>query len=111
MLDVLAQRKRGPGVIGTILLDGAPADSSFQLVSAYVTQEDVFVAQLSALETLRFYAALTVLARVISKDREARVLDVLATLGLAHVGHTKVSPSLLQFSSVVLQTVRLKIVP
>ena len=90
LLDVLAKPKRAPGVSGTILLNGAPIDSRFQLVSAYVTQDDVFVAQLSALETLRFYAALTLPARVFAKDREARVADVLATLGLAHVGDTKV---------------------
>jgi ABC-type multidrug transport system ATPase subunit len=91
LLDVLAHRKRGSGVSGTILLNGTPIDSRFQLVSAYVTQEDVFVAQLSALETLQFYAALTLPARVSAKERDARVLGVLATLGLAHVKDTKVT--------------------
>jgi len=90
MLDVLAQRKRGAGVSGNILLNGSPVDSRLHLVSAYVTQEDVFVAQLSAVETLRFYAALTLPARVSAKERDARVLGVLATLGLTHVKDTKV---------------------
>jgi len=90
LLDVLAQRKRGTGVSGSIQLNGGAIDSHFQLASAYVTQEDVFVAQLSALETLQFYAALTLPARVSAKDRQDRVLAVLAILGLSHVKDTKV---------------------
>jgi hypothetical protein len=90
LLDVLAQRKKGTGVSGSIKLNGGAIDSHFQLASAYVTQDDVFVAQLSALETLQFYAALTVPARVSAKDRQDRILAVLATLGLSHTKNTKV---------------------
>jgi ABC-type multidrug transport system ATPase subunit len=90
LLDVLAQRKRGRGVSGSIILNGGAIDSNFQLLSAYVTQEDVFVAQLSALATLEFYAALTLPARVTAEVRHDRISAVLTTLGLSHIKDTKV---------------------
>ena len=60
----------------------------------YVPQEDTFVATLTAIETLKFRAALTVPSNVLKKQRNERIRAVLETMGLWRVRDTKVRDSL-----------------
>ena len=53
-------------------------------------QEDTFVATLTALETLKFRAALSVPSNVLKTQRKERIQEVLAILGLWRVRDTKV---------------------
>ena len=90
LLNILAQRKAGKRVDGSILMNSQPLGQLFQRVSAYVTQEDVFVAMLTAHETLQFVAALTLPPAISFQAREQRIRSVLTILGLLHVKGTKV---------------------
>ena len=90
LLNILAQRKAGKRVDGSILMNSQPLGQLFQRVSAYVTQEDVFVAMLTAHETLQFVAALTLPPAISFQAREQRIRSVLTILGLLRVKSTKV---------------------
>lgn len=62
----------------------------FRRMSGYVPQEDSFVATLTAMETLKFRAALTVPSTVGRAQRAERIQAVLETMGLWRVKDTKV---------------------
>ena len=90
MLNILAQRKSGKSVDGSILANGQPFDDTCEGIAAYVTQDDVFVAQLSCLETLQFYSKLTIGSKATSAERGERIQRIISTLGLFRVKDTKV---------------------
>ncbi|XP_030834888.1 ATP-binding cassette, sub-family G (WHITE), member 2 isoform X1 [Strongylocentrotus purpuratus] len=90
LLDVLAARKDPDGLSGQVLIDGAPQPKNFKCVSGYVVQDDVVMGTLTIRENLQFSAALRLPKTVGKKEREDRVDDILAELGLSHVGDSKV---------------------
>ena len=93
LLDVLAGRRSGSkNVFGEVSMNGAPCGVMFRRISAYVPQDDVFVATLTAMETLKFRAALTVPSTVLKTQRKQRIQAVLETMGLWRVRDTKVGP-------------------
>ena len=92
LLDVLAGRRSGSNVCGEVSMNGAPCGVMFRRISAYVPQDDVFVATLTAMETLKFRAALTVPSTVLKTQRRQRIQAVLETMGLWRVRDTKVGP-------------------
>jgi hypothetical protein len=74
---------------------GAPPPHPFQLSPPPPTcppplQADNFVPTMTTEETLAFFAALMLPARMSGADKAARVKEVLAALGLSHTAHTLV---------------------
>ncbi|XP_054773833.2 broad substrate specificity ATP-binding cassette transporter ABCG2-like isoform X2 [Lytechinus pictus] len=90
LLDVLAARKDPDGLSGQVLIDGATQPKNFKCVSGYVVQDDVVMGTLTIRENLQFSAALRLPKTVGKKERDDRVDDILAELGLSHVGDSKV---------------------
>lgn len=92
MLDILAGRKIGKGLEGTVTLNGLPIEPNLaNRCISYVGQEDVFLPMLTVWESLLFIARLSMqpLPNVV---REARMNKVLETLGLSRVKNSKVKP-------------------
>ncbi|XP_012700558.1 LOW QUALITY PROTEIN: ABC transporter G family member 4-like [Setaria italica] len=90
LLDILAARTAPTH--GRLLLNSAPLRaSSFRRLSAHVPQADVALTLLTVSETFAFAASL--LHPGSAATAEAAVAALLADLGLAHVAHTRVSPS------------------
>jgi ABC-type multidrug transport system ATPase subunit/ABC-type multidrug transport system permease subunit len=90
LLDILAARTAPTH--GRLLLNSAPLrPSSFRRLSAHVPQADVALTLLTVSETFAFAASL--LHPGSASLAEASVDALLADLGLAHVAHTRVSPS------------------
>lgn len=88
---MLAHRKIGSGVRGRVAINGQPFAKIPDGMVGYVTQEDNFVAQLSCLETLHFYARLTSPRTASLAERTARIDFVLTMLGLARVKDSQVT--------------------
>lgn len=124
LLDVLAGRKRVGRLSGTVMLGGAPASPrAMAAFAAYVpqvrplcctssicvtnhtqllcrvflmpaAQEDNFSPVLTALETLRFHAAMRPADVAVGNtrtDRDSCAHTVMRVLGLSHCTHTMVS--------------------
>lgn len=93
MLDTISGRKTGKGVKGIVTMNGAACGQMFRRISAFVPQEDSFVATLTALETLKFRASLSVPKNVPRTKRKERLRGVLEALGLWRVKDTKAIPT------------------
>lgn len=92
LLDLLAGRKIGKGIRGSVTINGkaVTTDTSSQYF-AYVAQEDVFVATLSVWEALAFYTELSLPGDFTSEQRKGRMRAVLRTMGLEKVTNSKAS--------------------
>ncbi|GFH20265.1 ABC transporter domain-containing protein, partial [Haematococcus lacustris] len=74
---------------GRLLLNGQLAGPGAMVEhSAYVPQEDVFMPQMTAEETLRFYAVMRLPYGITAEAREQRAADALQLVGLGHCRHT-----------------------
>lgn len=92
LLDILAGRKIGRGIRGSVTINGKPVttETSSQYF-AYVAQEDVFVATLTVWEALSFYTQLSLPGDFSADQRKARMKAVLQTMGLEKVTQSRVS--------------------
>ncbi|KAI8855242.1 ABC-2 type transporter-domain-containing protein [Chytridium lagenaria] len=90
LLNVLAGRI-GPGALtGTISVNGAPRQrSTWRKVAAYVEQQEVLFKNLTVQETFQYAAQLRLPSTLDKKEREARVNDLIAELGLVKCRDTK----------------------
>ncbi|KAJ3241698.1 hypothetical protein HDU81_011022 [Chytriomyces hyalinus] len=91
LLDILAGKDKRGIVSGTLTFDGVkvnPLDAS-KLV-AYVDQDDLLLPSLTVRETLYFSAKLRLPESMGVKEKMGRVDEVLETLGLSHVAHSRV---------------------
>eukprot|EP00878_Enallax_costatus_P022284 GHUV01023629.1.p1 GENE.GHUV01023629.1~~GHUV01023629.1.p1 ORF type:complete len:289 (+),score=30.03 GHUV01023629.1:747-1613(+) len=93
LMDILAMRKTTGKITGRLLLDGKVATKSFVNKTAYIPQDDNFVPTMTAVETLEFYASLTLPSDSKSNRiaRNARIQHVLTATGISHVQGTLVS--------------------
>lgn len=94
-MDILAQRKSAGKLAGQVWMNGRPLGQKFKRVSAYVSQEDVFVPTMSAWETLLFHARLRTDKKLTTAEMEERMEEVLTVMGLQRVKHTVVCPAIL----------------
>eukprot|EP00884_Botryococcus_braunii_P011338 jgi/Botrbrau1/20204/Bobra.31_1s0001.1 len=90
LLDILAQRKSAGNLTGQVWMNGKPLGQKFKRVSAYVSQEDVFVPTMSAWETLLFHARLRTDKKLTRAEIETRMEEVLTVMGLQRVKDTVV---------------------
>ncbi|KAF9146599.1 hypothetical protein BGX30_012835 [Mortierella sp. GBA39] len=101
LLDLLADRQaRNIGKIqGDILLNDVPVKqygSIRKRLVGYVTQEDDFIETLTVLETLTFAAKMRLPRAMSTKDKLARVDDVMEELNLTHIKNTKVGGAVIR---------------
>lgn len=83
LLDALTMRKTTGTVSGEVFLNGRRRDrSSFLLASSYVPQEDNFVPTSTVLETMEFYASLTLPMSTSPKICEGAIEERLQSVGL-----------------------------
>ncbi|KAJ9518404.1 hypothetical protein QJQ45_018417 [Haematococcus lacustris] len=95
LMDMLTQRKQVGELSGRLLLNGHLAGPGAMAEhSAYVPQEDVFMPQMTAEETLRFYAVMRLPYGITAGAREQRAADALQLVGLGHCRHTMVGGQL-----------------
>jgi ATP-binding cassette subfamily G (WHITE) protein 2 len=90
LLDILTMRKNVGILEGEVLTNGRLRDTTFLRNSSYVPQEDNFVPTMTTLETLSFYARMVLPAKLASKEKRRRVLDVLTMVGLNGAKNTMV---------------------
>ncbi|EIE27766.1 hypothetical protein COCSUDRAFT_45983 [Coccomyxa subellipsoidea C-169] len=69
LLDILSLRKSSGKLKGQVMMNGRPLGVQFKRNSAYVAQEDCFVPTMSAWETLKFTATLTLPKAISPEDR------------------------------------------
>lgn len=72
-------------------MNGRPLGVQFKRNSAYVAQEDCFVPTMSAWETLKFTATLTLPKVIGSEERRTRIEEVLKIMGLWRSRDTQVN--------------------
>lgn len=98
LLDILADYKKTGKVEGKIYMNGRPVGKRFRRLSAYVSQEDVFVPTMSAWETLTFHAALRLGNSLSKQEKVDRMSDVLRIMGLWRSRDTQVHTEYLPLS-------------
>ncbi|KAF7198131.1 ABC multidrug transporter atrI [Pseudocercospora fuligena] len=82
LLDVLAQRTTMGVVTGSMFVNGAPLDSSFQRKTGYVQQQDLHLETATVRESLRFSAMLRQPKSVSKAEKYAYVEDVIKMLNM-----------------------------
>ncbi len=82
------------GTCAQVMMNGRPLGVQFKRNSAYVAQEDCFVPTMSAWETLKFTATLTLPKAISPEDRRVRIEEVLKIMGLWRSRDTQASDSL-----------------
>lgn len=95
-LDILAARKDPAGLMGVVLIDGAPQPPNFKCLSGYVVQDDVVMGTLTVRENLNFSAALRLPAYVSQKEKEQKVNKLIEELGLDRVADSRVGTQLIR---------------
>lgn len=87
LLDVLANKKTGGTLSGTLLVNGKPRDKDFAHVSGYVEQWDSHHPHSTVREALEFSGRLRLSQNVSDEELARRVDNVLAILGIDHLQH------------------------
>uniref|UniRef100_A0A7S4VRH1 ABC transporter domain-containing protein n=1 Tax=Alexandrium monilatum TaxID=311494 RepID=A0A7S4VRH1_9DINO len=83
LLDTLTMRKTVGDISGRVLINGRERDERFLLASTYVPQEDNLVPTNTVLETMQFYADLTLPSSSSREQRQGAIRDRLMSVGLA----------------------------
>ncbi|XP_072232402.1 broad substrate specificity ATP-binding cassette transporter ABCG2 isoform X2 [Leuresthes tenuis] len=95
-LDVLAARKDPSGLLGEVLIDGAPQPPNFKCLSGYVVQDDVVMGTLTVRENFSFSAALRLPSSITQEEKEQKVNRLIQELGLGKVADSKVGTQLIR---------------
>ena len=85
LLDVLANKKTGGTLSGTLLMNGQPRGVDFAHVSGYVEQWDSHHPYSTVRESLEFSGRLRLREPVSDDELARRVDNVLAILGIEHL--------------------------
>jgi ABC-type multidrug transport system ATPase subunit len=81
---------------GSLLANGAPLTSSFARISGYVTQDDIFLGNLTVREQLT-YAALLRLPKAMTRAQKLERVDkILIELGLSSCAETRIGTELVR---------------
>jgi ABC-type multidrug transport system ATPase subunit len=92
-MNVLAGRRGGGTVDGSILFNGTPLDDipkSWKKYQAYVLQDDVFLRTQTVREAIEFSAKLRLYGRLPKKEIDDRVNAVLEELNLMGVQNSRI---------------------
>ncbi|CAK1367877.1 ABC transporter CDR4 [Cercospora beticola] len=82
LLDVLAQRVSMGVITGSMFVNGAPLDASFQRKTGYVQQQDLHLDTATVRESLRFSALLRQPASVSKEEKFAYVEQIIKLLSM-----------------------------
>ncbi|XP_045114957.1 protein scarlet-like [Portunus trituberculatus] len=89
LINALAHRTTGKMVVdGDILINGHKVNEALSTLAGYVHQHDLFLGSITVNEHLTFMTRLKMDRRTTAKERQARVVELLNTLGLAKVQNT-----------------------
>jgi ATP-binding cassette subfamily G (WHITE) protein 8 (sterolin 2) len=81
-------------VSGQVLFNGRErTKEDMRQHAGYVQQSDHFMPFLTVYETLRYVALLRMNPRLSDRDKEDRVREIIAELGLRHVANTQIGGS------------------
>ncbi|XP_050697994.1 protein scarlet-like isoform X1 [Eriocheir sinensis] len=91
LMNALAHRSAG-GIVadGDILVNGHQVNSAMTSLAGYVHQDDLFVGSLTVKEHLTFMTRLRMDRRSTTKQRQARVMELLKDLGLLKVQNNRI---------------------
>ncbi|KAK2863291.1 hypothetical protein Q5P01_002824 [Channa striata] len=95
-LDVLAARKDPAGLLGKVLINGAPQPPNFKCLSGYVVQDDVVMGTLTVRENFTFSAALRLPPSISQEEKEQKVNKLIQELGLTRVADSRVGTQLIR---------------
>jgi|EP01047_Picozoa_sp_COSAG01_P033666 ABC-type multidrug transport system ATPase subunit len=88
LLNCIAMRNQD--FSGSLTLNGSPWSPDFARATAYMHQQDVFIAELTVQEQLEFAAEMSMARTVTPEARRARVQEVMGELGLLKCRHTRI---------------------
>jgi len=88
-IDILAGRKNTGQVEGNILMNGSQIGAGkFSRLTGYVMQDEKLLGTLTVKEHLMYVARLKLPSNMNHYQREAKVIKVLADLGISHISDT-----------------------
>ena len=90
LLDLLAGRKTTGVITGDVLFNGEVMSSEVRKRSAYVTQDTVLFGLLTVRQTMYFAAELRLIESMTLEEKDQRINEVLAMMGLEAVADTLV---------------------
>ncbi|KAI8852327.1 P-loop containing nucleoside triphosphate hydrolase protein [Chytridium lagenaria] len=94
LLNILAGRVGAGTITGSINVNGAPRKrSTWRKVAAYVEQEEIMYKNLTVTETLRYAAELRLPSVLSKKEKEEKVKEIIAELGLNKCRDTRIGDS------------------
>eukprot|EP00211_Chloroparvula_japonica_P004367 CAMPEP_0119121132 /NCGR_PEP_ID=MMETSP1310-20130426/1893_1 /TAXON_ID=464262 /ORGANISM="Genus nov. species nov., Strain RCC2339" /LENGTH=651 /DNA_ID=CAMNT_0007110671 /DNA_START=84 /DNA_END=2039 /DNA_ORIENTATION=+ len=98
LLDILSHRVRsGKGLQGEVMMNGVKKSGSYMKSKiAYVMQDDALQGVLTVRENLYYSAMLRLPSSMSRKEKEARVEEVIAELGLSKCADTKIGTPLIR---------------
>lgn len=94
LLNILAGRVPDGDIDGEILVNGQRRGSNWKRVTGYVQQDDILYHMLTVEETIRFAATLKLPREMRQGEKNARVEQVITSLGLAGVAKSKIGDSI-----------------
>jgi ABC-type multidrug transport system ATPase subunit len=94
-LDVLAGRKSGGTIEGSLLFNGKPRDQYFHRFAGYVEQFDSHLPTSTVREAIRFSADTRLPEETTEQDKNNRVESAIQTLGLSAVADSQIGDPLM----------------
>lgn len=82
--------KGDASVEGDILVNGRPIGSYMKYLSGFMHQEDIFIGSLTVLEHMNIMARLKLDRKTTKQERDAKIYQLLKSLGLTKCLHTKI---------------------
>jgi ABC-type multidrug transport system ATPase subunit len=90
-MSTLAYRNTGDASVeGDILVNGRPIGSYMKYLSGFMHQEDIFIGSLTVLEHMNIMARLKLDRKTTKQERDAKIYQLLKSLGLTKCLHTKI---------------------
>ncbi|XP_068899588.1 protein scarlet [Tenebrio molitor] len=91
LMSTLAYRNTGDASVeGDILVNGRPIGSYMKYLSGFMHQEDIFIGSLTVLEHMNIMARLKLDRKTTKQERDAKIYQLLKSLGLTKCLHTKI---------------------
>ena len=94
LMDILAARKDKSYLKGQVLMNDKPQSKHFKCITGYVIQDDCLMGTLSVRENITFSASLRLRTSLSTREKKAKVQDVINKLGLVSVADTLIGTEL-----------------
>jgi ABC-type multidrug transport system ATPase subunit len=90
----MLQRNKVGKVTGKILIDGRDVGSAFKRMTGYVFQDDMLMSTMTVREALMFSAELRLPDAMPKHEKEQRVENVMADLGISHIADRRIGDAM-----------------